>query len=513
MNENQLRALIVEDSAIDAELLELELVKGGFAPITTRVQTAAGMQAALDMESWDIVLCDYQMPRFTGMEALELLNATGKDIPFILISGSAGEDIAVAAMKAGAHDYFMKGRLALLVSAIRRELHEAKLRAEARAQREQLQRNEKLAALGTLLAGVAHELNNPLLVIMHQTELLERALNDDPRQVRANNIMRAVRRCSSIVRNFLALTRNEPPRRVPTTLNAVVHEVLDLAGYGLRTDGIDVTLDLAESLPVISADPQQLQQVVLNLVSNAQYALRARPRNRILRIRSTFDAERRTVTLQIEDNAGGIPAEIRSRIFDPFFTTKPIGEGTGLGLSLCHGIITAHGGTITVTSEMNAGTTFLISLPVDSGETAKDDDEDASDAGTKIKGRILVVDDDPDVAIAFSDILSARGHRVDMATNGRSVLELLDDNAYDLVLSDMRMPEIDGLSLYREIVIRRPHLERCFIFVTEDVFNADHGGFLAQTGAVLLSKPCSSREVENAVQRVLRNRRAGRIGK
>jgi CheY-like chemotaxis protein len=348
-------------------------------------------------------------------------------------------------------------------------------------------------------------LNNPLVVILHQAELLQRALRDDPRQLRTDNILKAVRRCSAIVTNFLALTRNEPPRRVPTILNAVVLEVLDLTGFGLRTDGITVTLDLAESLPIISADPQQLEQVVLNLVGNAQYALRARPGNRSLTIRSGLDDDGRRVTLQIEDNAGGIPPEIRSRIFDPFFTTKPIGHGTGLGLSLCHGIITAHGGTIAVTSELDAGTTFIISLPVDPGESAKDDG-DASDIGTKITGRILVVDDDPDVALTFSDILSARGHRVDVATSVRSVLELLQENAYDLVLSDTRMPEIDGLSLYREIVTLRPQLERCFIFVTDDVFNADPGGFLTQTGAVLLSKPCASREVENAVQRVLRKR-------
>src|SRR5437773_2330516 len=151
MNGHKLRVLIVEDSAVDAELLELELAKGGFVPITTRVQTAAGMQAALDSANWDLVLCDYRMTRFTGLEALELLKATGKDIPFILISGSAGEDIAVGAMKAGAQDYFVKGDLALLVPAIERELREAELRAAARIQHEQLQQAEKLAALGTLL--------------------------------------------------------------------------------------------------------------------------------------------------------------------------------------------------------------------------------------------------------------------------------------------------------------------------------------------------------------------------
>src|SRR4051812_12634196 len=153
MSETNLRVLIVEDNPNDAELLEIQLTKGGYVPTTKRVQTATEMQAALDQQDWDIILCDYAMPQFSGLHALELLKASEKDIPFILISGSAGEDDAVNAMRAGAHDFFTKGSLALLVSAIRRELREADLRATARAQREQLYQNEKLAALGTLLAG------------------------------------------------------------------------------------------------------------------------------------------------------------------------------------------------------------------------------------------------------------------------------------------------------------------------------------------------------------------------
>jgi signal transduction histidine kinase len=509
MDDKYLRVLIVEDNPADAELLELQLVSGGYAPSVLRVQTAMEMQTALDAEEWDLILSDYMMPRFTGMQALELLKAAGKDIPFILISGSAGDDIAITAMRAGAHDFFAKGSLALLVSAIQRETREAELRSIARAQREQLHQNEKLAALGTLLAGIAHELNNPLSVIMHQVTLLQAELNDDPRQTRAERVLRAVSACSRIIKNFLALARHEPPRREPVSINEVVRAAIDLVAYGLRIDDIGVELELFEPMPNISGDPQQLERVVLNLMNNAQHALRSRPGPRTLTLRSSIDAIGGRVVLHIADNGGGISPEIRSRIFDPFFTTKPTGEGTGLGLSLCHGIISAHNGTIAVSSEADSGTTFVISLPMGSRVSADPEVVVPAASPTPTPAlRILVVDDNPDVAMAFSDILSAQGHHVDIASTSRAALPLIESGAYAVVVTDMRMPDLDGPALYREITTRRPCLGKSFLFVTGDTFSGETNRFLKETGAVYLGKPCTFEEVESAVQQVLR-RRAG----
>ncbi|HEX7808956.1 MAG TPA: response regulator, partial [Thermoanaerobaculia bacterium] len=263
MDQKKLRVLFVEDNPPDAELLELLLTSAGYELSAKRVQTAKDMQAALDTGEWDLILSDFAMPCFSGPQALELLQASGKDIPFILISGSAGNDVAVTAMRAGAHDFFTKGSLDLLVPAIQRELREASLRATAKAQREQLQQSEKLAALGTLLAGLAHELNNPLSVILHQSTLLQAELKGDPRQERASSVLRAVTTCSRIVKNFLALARHEPPRRVPVSINDIVFSVIDLMAYGLKNDGIRVELDLAEPMPGVAGDPQQLERVVL----------------------------------------------------------------------------------------------------------------------------------------------------------------------------------------------------------------------------------------------------------
>ncbi len=505
MDDTHIRVLIVEDNPADAELLELQLVNGGYAPSVLRVQTAAEMQAALDAEEWDLILSDYMMPRFTGLEALELLKAAGKDIPFILISGSAGDDIAVTAMRAGAHDFFTKGSLALMVSAIQREVREAELRSIARAQREQLHQNEKLAALGTLLAGIAHELNNPLSVIMHQVTLLQAELNDDPRQARAGRVLQAVSSCSRIIKNFLALARHEPPRREPVSVNDVVLAAIDLVAYGLRSDDIGAELDLFEPMPYVSGDPQQLERVILNLVSNAQYALRLRPLPRSLTLRSTVDAIGGRVVLEIADNGGGIPPEIRSRIFDPFFTTKPTGEGTGLGLSLCHGIISAHNGTIAVSSEADSGTTFVISLPMGSRVSAEPEIVVPAALPTPAL-RILVVDDNPDVAMAFSDILSAQGHLVEIADTSRAALPLIETGSYAVVVTDMRMPDLDGPALYREVTKRRPLLAKSFLFITGDTFSSETNRFLKETGAVYLGKPCTFEEVESAVKQVLRGR-------
>jgi signal transduction histidine kinase len=505
MDAPDLRVLIVEDNPADAELLQMKLARGGYAPITRRVETATEMQAALDAGEWDLILSDFQMPRFGGLEALELLKATGKDIPFILISGRAGDDVAVKAMRAGAHDFFTKGSLALLIPAIQRELREAELRATARSQREQLHQNEKLAALGTLLAGIAHELNNPLAVIMHQATLLQAELDGDPRQARAEKVFRAVSSCSRIIRNFLALARHEPPRRVPVSINEVVHAAIDLVAYGLRIDDVTVETDLTEPMPAIAGDPQQLERVVLNLVSNAHYVLRSRPVPRKLIVRSSIDAAGERVCLSIEDNGGGILPEIRSRIFDPFFTTKPTGQGTGLGLSLCHGIITAHHGTITVSSETGTGTTFAINLPVAPALSAATDAAPHA-ASTVSSLRILIVDDNPEVATAFSEILTAQGHLVDIAKSSRAALAQIATGTYAVVVTDMRMPDLDGPALYRAVTARHPLLGSSFLFVAGDTFGRETERFLKETGAVYLSKPCTYEEVAAAVEEVIRRR-------
>jgi signal transduction histidine kinase/CheY-like chemotaxis protein len=417
-----------------------------------------------------------------------------------MISGSVGEELAVRAMKAGAHDYFMKGQLGLLVPAIQRELREAELRRLSREQREQLFRNEKLAAMGMLLAAVAHELNNPLAVVMAQATLLQKTLKGDPRQARSDKIVQAAERCARIVRNFLALARHQPPERSLVSVNEIVQEAVELLAYSLRSDSVDVVFDLAASVPAVWADPHQLQQVVINLVSNAHYALSSRSGIRRLTLSSAVDAPKERVIVRVTDNAGGIPPEIRSRIFEPFFTTKPEGQGTGLGLALCQGIVQGHGGSISVESETGLGTTFTIELP--SASLTQVNHPVAHTPANLTSRQILVVDDEPEVADAIAEMLIMMGHRVDAVAEAKSALQLLDESPYEVVISDMRMPGVDGPTLYRQIIAGHPDLERRFVFLTGDTFRPETQQFFEETQAVHLIKPCTFDELATAVQQL-----------
>ncbi len=370
------------------------------------------------------------------------------------------------------------------------------------AQQQMLQA-EKLSAMGQLLAGVAHELNNPLSVVMGQTALLRRATAAGPLAPRAEKIAQAAERCARIVKNFLAMARQRPSERGEVRLNQVVEEAVELLAYPLRVDNVEVTLDLAEDLPVLWADPHQLSQVVVNLVTNAHQALRETPPPRRLTFLSRSDPVEGRVTLAVADNGPGIPPALQGRIFEPFFTTKPPGQGTGLGLALCQGIVEGHGGSIRVESEPGQGAVFRIELPVEA-QPVPAIDLPAPEAAPPIRGKaVLVVDDEPEIAAVLAEMLSADGHAVETAANGARALDKLGERTYDLIVSDIRMPGLDGQGLYRELERRTPQLLQRFIFVTGDALSPETGAFLERTGAPSLTKPFALAEVHRLTQLVL----------
>ena len=365
-----LRVLLVEDSEDDATLLVRQLRRDGFDARVERVETAAEMDAALDRESWDLIIADYALPTFSAPDALAILKRRGLDLPFIIVSGTIGEETAVAAMKAGAHDYLMKGHLARLAPAIRRELREADDRrgraaAEAALARERdlARRAEKLAALGTLAAGLAHELNNPIGIMSSRIELmlmedeasgLTPALRED-----LTVLHRHAQRVARIASGLLSFARQSSGERMPVDLNHVVSETLLLAERQMTKEGIRVETHLAPRLPAILGDANTLQQVLLNLLTNAWDAL---ANGGEIRIETSVAAEgTNPVRLVIADNGPGIAPEALPRIFDPFFSTKA--TGTGLGLSITDGIVREHGGTIDVESSPGKGTRFVLAFP------------------------------------------------------------------------------------------------------------------------------------------------------
>jgi two-component system sensor histidine kinase/response regulator len=378
------------------------------------------------------------------------------------------------------------------------------LEAIVRERTEQLLQSEKIATMGSLLAGVAHELNNPLAVVLGQTHLLRESTQEPRIAAGIEKIMTGAERCVRIVQNFLALARQQPPERGPVGLNGLVGDSLELLAYELRNDNVEVVLSLADDLPMLWADSHQLQQVLVNMVTNAHHAVRQRPADaRMITITTRSDSALRRVHIEIADTGPGISAEIRGRIFEPFFTTKPVGQGTGLGLSLCRGIVEEHGGTINLESEPGRGTKFDITLPV-TVRPASTDTPSATDTAPPVGAKtILVVDDERDLGEILVKALEREGHRVEVAGDGADALRRLEQHGYDLVVSDTKMPVMDGVELFYEIERRFPRLSKRIILLTGDVLDPEKRRFLESSGAPFLTKPFDLGEVRRVVRRAL----------
>ena len=505
-----LRVLLVEDSEDDAWLVVRLLQRGGYDLTYDRVETAPAMEAALQQRMWDVIIADYTLPHFNGLAALRVLQEQGLDLPFIVVSGTIGEELAVAAMKAGARDYLLKGNLTRLLPAIARELREAEGRraltqadAQVQRQREALFQHEKLALMGQLLAGVAHELNNPLSVILGQAALLQQSIQNTQQRAQAGMVVQAAERCARIVNNFLALARQRLPARQPVHVNQVVREAVELVAYPLRVDSVDVHFELAPDLPVVWGDRHQLHQMMVNLVANAHQAMREGADPRHLTLATGLDAEGRQVWLEVRDTGPGVAAALQKDIFEPFVTTKPPGMGTGLGLSLCREIVEAHGGTIRLGQADPQGAVFRVTLPVEAPRGAALEETPPAEVPAIRGKRVLVVDDEPAIAGVVAEVLGLDGHVVETVAHGGVALAKVRAQPYDLILSDLRMPELDGSSFYRELARLAPQLLPRVIFMTGDTLSASTRAFLEETRVRCLGKPFTLAEIRAVVQRAL----------
>ena len=378
--------------------------------------------------------------------------------------------------------------------------------AAAQAQRQQaaLLQREKLAAMGSLLAGVAHELNNPLAVILLQADILREDVSPPRLAEGISEIAQAAARCERMVRQFLTLARQHTPERMAVDLQVLITETMELLASPLRMENITVELRLAADLPPLWADQHQLQQVLINLVTNAQQALREAGPVRQITLTTQVDPAHTRVTLEVTDTGPGIPSDIRARIFDPFFTTKPPGMGTGLGLSLCQGIIESHGGTIWVTSPPGQGTTFRVELPVARVPVSAGASPDQAVVLPSVSRlTILLIDDEVSIARALARLLHRDGHTVEIAANGREALARLQESAYDLILSDWRMPELDGPGLYLALAQQYPHLCQRIIILTGDTLSPEVHAFFAEHDVPRLTKPVTVAAVRRVIAQLL----------
>jgi two-component system NtrC family sensor kinase len=319
---------------------------------------------------------------------------------------------------------------------------------------------------------------------------------------RAERIRSATDRCARIVRTFLAMARQRQPEPKPVKLASIAEAAIDLLGFHLRSADIRLELKLDADVPMVTVDADQMHQVITNLILNAQQALTASPGQRHLRISSWFDKERQRACLSVADNGPGVPVELRARIFDPFFTTKPVGEGTGIGLALCASVLRSYGGEISESDTPGGGATFTIALPL-SGPVALAAPE-TREPETRLGLRILVVEDEIEIAETLSEILTRMGFETEVVLNGEEALDRIGRSDYDLVLSDIRMPLLDGPGLYRALSQRNAQLINRLAFITGDSLSSEVQSFLRDTKRPCLEKPFLPADVMRLVSEMTR---------
>ena len=359
---------------------------------------------------------------------------------------------------------------------------------EQKALLQKLAHSEKLSSLGEIVSGVAHELNNPLTAIMGFSDLLLDKDLPEMAKKQLKMINDASQRSKRIIDNLLTFARAYKPEKKYNNLNSVITGTIDLKDYQLKVNSIDVELNLDPSLPKTMLDEHQLQQVFLNIINNAQHAVAEKGIGGRISINTTFDDK--IIRATVSDTGKGIPEGRLKKIFDPFFTTKEVGAGTGLGLSISYGIIREHGGNIYATSRPGQGATFIIELPIIKAP------EDSSPAATSKKSRLskkgnraLVLDDEELILSLINEVLVDSGFHVDTAVSGDVALRLLSNQTYDLIISDFKMPGMNGKEFYHKVKSMKPDAANKIIFISGDSVSDGTQTFLKDTGNLFLKKP------------------------
>lgn len=479
---NQLRLLHLEDNPTDSDLILAMLTEAGIDCTAQRVETRDAFIAALKHGQVDMVLADYSLPGFDGSAALELSQQLAPDIPFLFVSGTLGEELAIDCMHRGATDYILKQRLGRLTPSVQRALREMDVRADrARAEEAlrqselQLRQSQKMEAVGRLAGGLAHDFNNLLTVIMGQSQVLLYEMEDGhPQRGKIEEMRQAGERAATLIKQLLTFSRKQPSEPKVVNLNTILTSMESML-VRLIGEDIELTVKPSSGALRVKADPSQIEQVIMNLVVNARDAM---PSGGKLLVETSYAILDHTpmhhlkslgpgvyVRLSVSDTGCGMPAPIQAHIFEPFFTTKEEGKGTGLGLSTVFGIVTQSGGGLDVTSIVGKGTWFDVYLPSVVSETDRDLACQTVCSATEGHENILLVEDDNVVRELIRVELGKLGYRVLTAPNGleacligtRQIEEL------DLLLTDVVMPGMNGIELAEHLRMIKPELKLLFI--------------------------------------------------
>ena len=366
---------------------------------------------------------------------------------------------------------------------------------DRRRLQEQLIQSEKMSAIGQLIAGVAHDLNNPLASVVGFSDFLAEAgvpaSLEEPLQV----IRQEAERAATIVKNLLSFARSQEGERARQPIQQLLDSTLVLLRNQLMAHKVEATLDVEPGLPDVEVNANQIKQVFVNLINNACQAIASdAPSGRIW---ITAKRAQDVIAVSVTDSGPGISEEVAARVFEPFFTTKPEGEGTGLGLSICQGILKEHGGRITLESRPGSGATFTVELPV--GVPAVRVEPAPVPRGDSRPLHILVVDDEPHILHYMRATLESWGHSVEVASDGTYALERALAGPFDVIICDLRMPHLSGRDMYMKLARQDPRVAERIIFATGDTVRGDTLQFLDGLGRPYLHKPFTLAELRAAL--------------
>jgi signal transduction histidine kinase/ActR/RegA family two-component response regulator len=506
-----MRVLLIEDSSADADLIIQHLRSERHTITFERVDSALGVRAALKNKSWDVVLCDDSMPGFDSRGALSIVKLSGVDVPFIIVSGTMSEQTASDVMRAGARDFLLKDNLTRLLPAIEREMRDTAGRIERKRMQEERLLLDRLVSIGTLAAGVAHEINNPLAYVLANIDFaLDKLPGGGERAEPAmdrNEVILALQqaregseRIRIIARDLKVFCHSDQGDPTSVDVRVVLESAITMAWNEIRHRArlVKVFADV----PPVDANENRLAQVFLNLLVNAAQAITEGDAAGN-EIRVTTWHELAEVVVEISDTGPGVAPEAQDHLFQPFFTTKPAGMGTGLGLSICQGIIKDLGGTIGVRSETGSGTTVRVSLPKGKLKQTVKSSLPPSSPTKGRRGRILVVDDELSLVQTLQRILEV-DHDVRGSSDARAALQMLSsEQNFDVILCDLMMPQMTGMQFHAELVRTSPVMAERVVFLTAGAFTSRAKQFLDSVPNRRLEKPFDARALRATIQKII----------
>lgn len=390
------------------------------------------------------------------------------------------------------------------IATIIRDITELKFAADREKQLQQeLITASRLATIGEMAAGIAHEINNPLTGVVGFTGLLLKKDIPEDMKDHLNNIYEGARRISDITNRMLTFSRKQNQEMFPIDINTILETTLAMRSHEMSINSIEVQTDLAPNLPMTVVDAGQIQQVFLNIILNAEIEMKKAHQGGTLQIKT--EEINNTIRISFKDDGPGISKKNLDKIFEPFFTTRETGEGAGLGLSVSYGIVMQHNGKIYVQSRPGKGANFVVELPVVCGAGHLKPAEPPAEDEEIGKFKVLAVDDEPIVQYLLSQTLD-KYHEVDIVSNGNSAIEKLDQEDYDIILLDVRLPGMSGIELYEHILNKDKSLADKVIFITGDTMNKNTMTYIQNAGIPLVTKPFDSGQLTKTIGQVLSQR-------